>query len=228
MTGLIFGAPTAPTLELLGSDQRIAVNRTYYVGLNYQDHAKEMGASAPQTRPSFFTKPIDTLLPVPDGEDGRLPYPPATADLQHEIELVVVIGREGQDIAEDEADSHIFGYGLGLDMTRRDLQRDGRFPVAKVFDHASPISPIIPRAQVSRPDGLALELRVNGEVRQSGATDQLIWSIPKLIAALSTLYRLHPGDVLFTGTPAGTASVERGDRLDGRLDNLLTLSLIIA
>jgi len=227
MNELVFGPSPAPTLQWLGSDQRIAVRRTYYVGLNYPAHAREMGKQAEAAYPSFFTKPSDTLLPVALGESGQVPYPPATADLQHEIELVVVIGKAGQDIATQQAHEHIFGYALGLDLTRRDLQREGRFPVAKVFDHASPISAVVHRDHIPELDTLNIGLWVNDQPRQAGHLSELTWGVPQLIAHLSGLYRLHPGDLIFTGTPAGTSTLLPGDHLHGRLGNRLSLDVTI-
>ena len=183
-----------------------------------------MGGNPDREPPFFFGKPADALLTG----GGDLPYPPATRDLHHELELVVALGRGGSDIPADEARACVWGAAVGLDMTRRDLQADAKtagrpWDMAKGFDHSAPISDVA-RLDPSHPlDGGRLTLEVNGAVRQSGDLADMIWSVPEIVAALSSLVRLAPGDLVFTGTPAGVGAVKRGDRLEGRIDGLPTL-----
>lgn len=197
------------------------VRRVFCVGRNYAAHVREMGGDPEREAPFFFTKPADAL--VIQGAD--MPYPPATADLHHEMELVVAIGTGGADIAEGDALQHIWGYAAGLDMTRRDLQADAKkagrpWDMGKGFDHSAPIGDIMPADGV-RPG--RIELRVNGAVRQEANVSAMIWSVPEVIAALSRLVRLAPGDLVFTGTPEGVAAVVRGDVLEGMVDGVGTV-----
>ncbi len=194
------------------------VRRIYCVGRNYAEHAREMGHDPDREPPFFFTKPADALLT--DGAD--MPYPPMTADLHHEMELVVALKSAGADIPEAEAMRHVWGYAAGLDMTRRDVQdaaKQARRPwdMAKGFDHSAPIGAMVPAAGVTPG---RIELRVNGAVRQSSDVGKLIWSIPETIAYLSRLVRLEAGDLIFTGTPEGVAAVGRGDLLEGMIDGV--------
>ena len=197
------------------------VRRVFCVGRNYAAHVREMGGDPEREAPFFFTKPADAL--VIRGAD--MPYPPATADLHHEMELVVAIGTGGADIAEVDALQHVWGYAAGLDMTRRDLQAEAKkagrpWDMGKGFDHSAPIGDIMPADGV-RPG--RIELRVNGAVRQDADVSAMIWSVPEVIAALSRLVRLAPGDLVFTGTPEGVAAVVRGDVLEGMVDGVGTV-----
>lgn len=194
------------------------VRRIFCVGRNYAEHAREMGHDPNAEPPFFFTKPADAL--VTGGADT--PYPPATADLHHEIELVVAIGREGADIPAHGVRDHIFGYAAGIDLTRRDLQAEAKklarpWDMAKGFDFSAPISAIVPAAKIGHPASGALTLLVNGEARQTGDIGKMIWGIPDLVANLSALVTLKQGDLVFTGTPAGVSAVTRGDRLEGEI-----------
>ncbi len=214
----VLDAPPVYSLAVAGSTARFPVNRIFCVGRNYAAHAREMGGDPSREPPFFFTKPADALLTM--GAD--LPYPPATSDVHHEMELVVAIGQGGAEIAEDAALAHVWGYAAGLDMTRRDLQaqakKDSRpWDMAKGFDHSAPIGALRPVAASGHPGQGAITLRVNGEQRQSGDLSHMIWSVPETIAYLSRLVRLAPGDLIFTGTPDGVASVRRGDVLDGEI-----------
>lgn len=201
------------------------VRRIFCVGRNYAEHAREMGHDPSREAPFFFAKPADAL--VTGGADT--PYPPATADLHFELELVVAIGTGGADIAEAEAAAHVWGHAVGLDMTRRDLQGEAKtagrpWDMAKGFDLSAPIGDLVP-VSVSGPMASgALVLEVNGTVRQASDVGRMIWSVPETIAALSRLVRLQPGDLIFTGTPEGVGAVVRGDRLDGRIDGLPSLT----
>ncbi len=219
-----FEPPVCPALPVVGSSQSFPVHRIYCVGRNYADHAVEMGGSGREP-PFFFSKPADALLPVSQGQTGQMPYPPRTADLHYEVELVVALGRGGAQIPVAEAYRHIFGYAVGLDMTRRDLQaaakKEGKpWDVAKGFDHSAPVTPIRPIAQTGQMLAGHIGLHVNGEWRQSGDLSQMIWAVAEIMAELSTLYELQPGDLIFTGTPAGVGPVQRGDIMTAKIDKL--------
>jgi len=216
----------------MGRPERLAVHRIYCVGRNYAEHAQEMGFSGREP-PFFFMKPADAIVAVDTGETGLLPYPSLTANLHHEAELVVAIGKGGKDIAAADAAQHIFGYAVGLDMTRRDLQgemkKQGRpWCIGKGFDHSAPIGAITPAAQAGDVHHAAIWLQVNGAERQRSNTAQLIWSIAETIEHLSAAWQLQPGDLVFTGTPAGVAAVVRGDVLQAGVDGLETLRLCVS
>jgi fumarylpyruvate hydrolase len=200
------------------------VRRVFCVGRNYAGHTREMGGDPDREPPFFFAKPADALLT--GGAD--MPYPPATKDLHHEMELAVAIGRGGADIAEADALAHVWGYASGLDMTRRDLQgaakKEGKpWDMGKGFDHSAPIGELVPAARIGHPDHGTLELRVNGAVRQTTDLSKMIWNVPETIAYLSRLVRLAPGDLIFTGTPEGVAAVVRGDVLEGSVAGVGTV-----
>ena len=215
--------PPDPVTIPTSSGGRFPVRRIFCVGRNYAEHAREMGHDPEREAPFFFTKPADALLT--DGAD--MPYPPATAELHHEMELVVAIGAA----ASDAGPAQVWGYAAGLDMTRRDMQAEAKkagrpWDMAKGFDHSAPIGVLVPAAGVDPGTGL-IELRVNGVVRQSSDLAALIWTIPEIIAALSELVRLAPGDLIFTGTPAGVAACVRGDRLEGTIAGVGTVQTTI-
>lgn len=215
MSALVVPAPALVTVPVAGGGL-FPVRRIFCVGRNYAEHVREMGGDPTREEPFFFTKPADAV--VTGGADT--PYPPATQDLHHEMELVVAIGAGGRDIDEAEALAHVFGYAAGLDMTRRDLQgaakKAGRpWDMAKGFDHSAPIGEIAPAVSIGHPAAGLIELRVNGVVRQSSDLAKMIWSIPETIAYLSRLVTLAPGDLIFTGTPEGVAATVRGDVLEG-------------
>lgn len=220
MLNYVIPAPPITAVPVAGGGS-FPVRRVFCVGRNYAAHVREMGGDPEREAPFFFTKPADAL--VIQGAD--MPYPPATADLHHEMELIVAIGTGGADIAEVDALQHIWGYAAGLDMTRRDLQADAKkagrpWDMGKGFDHSAPIGDIMPADGV-RPG--RIELRVNGAVRQEANVSAMIWSVPEVIAALSRLVRLAPGDLVFTGTPEGVAAVVRGDVLEGMVDGVGTV-----
>lgn len=197
------------------------VRRIYCVGRNYAEHAREMGHDPNAEPPFFFSKPADAL--VTGG--AAMPYPPATSDLHHEIELVVAIGQDGANIDPAHALDHVFGYATGIDMTRRDLQAAAKkaarpWTMAKGFDHSAPISDIVPASRIGHPAKGRIALTVNGEVRQQGDTAEMIWDVPHVLAYLSGLVALKAGDLIFTGTPAGVGAVVRGDRLEGTIDGI--------
>ena len=219
-TRFVIPAPPVVALPVVGEAGLFPVRRVYCVGRNYAEHAREMGHDPDREEPFFFTKPADALA-----TDGRFPYPPATKDVHHEIELVVALGKGGRDIPVDKALDCVWGYAVGLDMTRRDLQavakKAGRpWEVAKAFDASAPISPLVPAAKAGHLTSGAIWLDVNGERRQTGDLGQLIWKIDETISYLSGLFELAPGDLIFTGTPAGVAAVQRGDRLHGHVDGV--------
>ncbi|MDN5781586.1 MAG: fumarylacetoacetate hydrolase family protein [Luteimonas sp.] len=211
------------------------VHRIYCVGRNFADHAREMGAAAPVSKaergqPVFFLKPADAIV-----TGGEAAYPPGTADLQHEIELVVALGRDAPPgvLDRDAAQALVFGYGLGLDLTRRDLQSAAKakslpWDVGKAFDQSAPVSELLPADAVGELAPRTLSLTVNGTLRQQSRLDQLIWDVPDVLSALSTLYALRAGDLVFMGTPAGVGPLQPGDACAGRLDDLLELHCRIA
>ncbi len=220
----VIPAPVQASVPVLGSADRFPVHRIYCVGRNYAEHAKEMGFTGREP-PFFFMKPADAVLPVNTGETGSMPYPSLTKDLHHEIELVVAIGKGGRNIAAADARQHIWGYAVGLDMTRRDLQgemkKQGRpWCIGKGFDAGAPIGPITPAAQAGDVEHAAIWLQVNGADRQRSTVDQLIWNIAETIEHLSAAWELQPGDLIFTGTPEGVGAVVRGDVLEGGIDGL--------
>jgi fumarylpyruvate hydrolase len=213
--------PVVATVPVQGTDAEFPVARIFCVGRNYADHAIEMGHDPDREPPFFFMKPGDSVVPT----DSTLPFPSVTQDLHHEIELVVALGRGGADIGSHDALSHVYGYAVGLDMTRRDLQAQAKkagrpWDMAKGFDRSAPMSPIRPAAEIGHPEKGSIWLRVNGEPRQAGDLDQQIWKVPETIAYLSTLVELRPGDMVMTGTPAGVGRVEPGDRLEGHIDGV--------
>jgi len=221
--------PPVSSLAVEGSDARFPVHRIYCVGRNYAEHAREMGGDPDREPPFFFAKPADSL--VADGAD--FPYPPQTHDVHHEMELVVAIGTGGANITAAGALDHVFGYAAGLDMTRRDLQAAAKklgrpWDTAKGFDHAAPCGRIMPAARIGHPATGAIWLKVNGELRQNSDLSQLIWKVPEVIASLSTLFTLVPGDLIYTGTPAGVAAVKRGDVLEGGVDGVGTIATKVA
>jgi len=223
-------APAPPvSVPVVGTQAQFAVHRIYCVGRNYAEHAKEMGHSGREP-PFFFMKPADAVLVATPGQVQALPYPSLTHNLHHEIELVVAIGTGGQNIPVAQAEQHIFGYAVGLDMTRRDLQNDmkaqGRpWCIGKGFDHSAPIGPITPKAAAGDMAHAAISLQVNGQQRQHSTLDQLIWNIAETIAQLSCAWALKPGDLIYTGTPAGVGAVVRGDTLRGSIDGLVEIEL---
>lgn len=227
----VFPPNATATVPVTGTTQRFPVHRIYCVGRNYVEHAKEMGGTG-REEPFFFMKPADAVLPVAAGATGEMPYPPMTGDLHHEIELVVAIGKGGRNIDPANAEAHVWGYAVGLDMTRRDLQGEAKklgrpWSTAKGFDHSAPIGPIHPVAKLDLKPDAAISLNVNGESRQRSDIGKLIWSVAETIAHLSRYFALQPGDLIFTGTPAGVAAVKQGDLLEGEIDGLGALRVKI-
>ncbi len=218
------GASSVPSLPIKGSDERFAIRRIYCVGRNYADHVREMGGDPTRDAPFFFAKPADAV--VENG--GDVPYPPRTADLQHEVELVVAIGRGGSNIPASSALDCVAGYAVGNDLTRRDLQAQQRsrgqpWEISKAFDHSAPITALHPVSLVGHPQSARIWLEVNGTVRQEAVLAQMSWSVPEIIAELSTYFRLEAGDLVFTGTPAGVSPLKAGDRIRAGIDGFDTL-----
>jgi len=227
----VFSPAPVASVPVVGCGDRFPVHRIYCVGRNYEEHAREMGFTGREP-PFFFLKPADAIVAVNAGETGLLPYPSLTANLHHEIELVVAIGKGGKNILAADALQHIYGYAVGLDMTRRDLQNDmkkqGRpWCIAKGFDASAPIGPITPAAQAGDIAHAAIWLQVNGAERQRSNLSQLIWNIGEIIEHLSAAWELAPGDLIYTGTPEGVGAVVRGDTLEGGVDGLPTLRLSV-
>jgi fumarylpyruvate hydrolase len=215
----------------MGRAEQFPVHRIYCVGRNYEEHAKEMGGPGREA-PFFFMKPADALLYAAPGSTAQMPYPTLTANLHHEIELVVAIGIGGRNITAAQAPHHIFGYAVGLDMTRRDLQNDmkkaGRpWCIGKGFDHSAPIGQITPAAELASVADAAITLRVNGAMRQSSTISQLIWNIAETIEQLSMAWELQPGDLIFTGTPAGVGAVAAGDEMQGDITGLSGIRVVV-
>lgn len=212
------------SVPVVGQSARFPVHRIYCVGRNYEEHAKEMGFTGREP-PFFFMKPADSVLVVNAGETGDMPYPSLTQNLHHEIELVVAIGKGGKKIQAADALRHIYGYAVGLDMTRRDLQNEmkkqGRpWCIGKGFDHSAPIGPITPVDQAGDVAHAEIFVHVNGQDRQRSNTSQLIWNIAETIEHLSAAWELQAGDLIFTGTPEGVAAVAPGDTLVGGVAGL--------
>jgi fumarylpyruvate hydrolase len=216
----LFEPQPIPVLPVRGSDRLFPVHRIYCVGRNYAEHAIEMGHDPNREAPFFFQKNPDTLV-----VNGEFPYPDKSSDVHHEFELVVALGKGGKDIPAERALDCVFGYAVGLDMTRRDLQGEAKklgrpWEVGKAFEFAAPCSEIVPAAAIGHPAAGAVWLKVNGALRQKGDLTQLIWKVPEVIAYLSGLFALKSGDLIYSGTPAGVAAVKRGDRLHGGVEGV--------
>jgi fumarylpyruvate hydrolase len=226
-----FAPHATVSLPVMGRAEQFPVHRIYCVGRNYEEHAKEMGGPGREA-PFFFMKPADALLYAAPGSTAQMPYPTLTANLHHEIELVVAIGIGGRNITAAQAPHHIFGYAVGLDMTRRDLQNDmkkaGRpWCIGKGFDHSAPIGQITPATELASIADAAITLRVNGAMRQSSTISQLIWNIAETIEQLSMAWELQPGDLIFTGTPAGVGAVAAGDEMQGDITGLSGIRVVV-
>ncbi len=229
MTDYVFAAPHQPAVKVEGDDRLFPVRRIFCVGRNYADHAREMGADPTRELPFFFCKPADAV--VADG--STIPYPPQTQDLQHEIELVVAIAKGGSNIAREDALNHVFGYGVGIDLTRRDLQQEAKdkkrpWDWGKGFDQSAPISALRKASEIGHPSAGRIHIAVNGVVKQEGDLSQLIWPVADVIAFISQSMRLEAGDLIYTGTPAGVGAVAPGDVLTGAVAGVASLTVSIA
>lgn len=223
-----FPLPAAASVPIADTDTRFPVRRIYCVGRNYAEHAREMGFDPEREPPFFFTKPADAIVP----SGATIAYALGTDNLHHEIELVVALGGGGVHIGRDAALGHVFGYAVGIDMTRRDLQLAARdkgrpWDVGKAFDESAPISPIRRASEIGHPESGAIRLSVNGVERQSSDLKQLLWPVADLIVELSRLFELRPGDLIYTGTPAGVGPVRPGDELHGQIERVGEISIRI-
>lgn len=217
----VFAPLEPPAVAIVGRNERFPVHRIYCVGRNYAAHAREMGVNPEREPPFFFSKPATAIVP----NHAVVPYPSRTRNFHHEIELVVALGQGGRDIAVDVALDHVFGYAVGNDLTRRDLQSHAKdkgqpWDISKGFDHSAVITAIKPGARAVDLKAARIWLTVNGKLRQQGHLGELIWTVPEIIAELSTLFELRPGDLIYTGTPAGVGALEKGDVLKGSIDGL--------
>ena len=228
MTEFAFPPPATPSAAISGSTQRFPIHRIYCVGRNYAEHVREMGGDTEREPPVFFTKPPDAAT----ANDAAIPYPARTSNLHHEIELVIAIGRGGRDIQKDRALEHVFGYAVGNDLTRRDLQTESKkkglpWDTSKAFDCSAPLAAIRPASRGHVSKG-RIWLAVNGQLRQDSDIAELIWTVPEVIAELSTLFELKPGDLIFSGTPSGVGALKPGDRVEGGIEGLEDLRNTIA
>ena len=210
-----------PSLPVAGSDARFPVGRIYCVGRNYAEHAREMGHDPDREPPFFFMKAANSVVQ----SGSTISYPVGTKDVHHEIEMVVALGKGGKNIPVDKALDHVWGYGVGLDMTRRDIQGEAKkmgrpWEMGKSFDESAPISEIKPASSIGHPSKGAIWVKVNGQVKQQGDLAMQIWSVPEQIAYLSNLITLQPGDLIFSGTPAGVGPIKAGDKLEGHVDGV--------
>lgn len=224
MTDYVIAPPAPAALPVLGSGARFPVRRVYCIGRNYAAHAVEMGHDPNREPPFFFQKNPDNLDP-----SGEFPYPGQSADVHHEVELAVALGRGGSDIPPERAMDHVWGYAVALDMTRRDVQDEAKrlkrpWDTSKAFERSAPIGPLVPASGFDPSRG-AISVAVNGGIRQQGDLDQMIWKVPEMIAFLSTWFTLAPGDVILSGTPSGVSPVERGDRMEARIAGLPPLDV---
>ena len=221
----VFPPPPRPSLPVRGTGKLFPVHRIYCVGRNYAEHAIEMGHDPDREPPFFFQKNPDNLV-----TDGGFPYPDKTSDVHYEFEMVVALAKGGRDIAVERALDHVYGYAAGLDMTRRDLQAEAKklgrpWDVGKAFEHSAPCSEIVPASAIGHPGKGAVRLTVNGAVKQQGDLAQMIWKVPEMISILSGLFELKPGDLIFSGTPAGVGPVKRGDVLEGQVEGVAGLKV---
>ena len=227
----VFSPPPIVSVPVIGSTDRYAVHRVYCVGRNYEEHAREMGFTGREP-PFFFLKPADAVVAVETGTTGQIPYPSLTNNLHHEIELVVAMGTGGKNIQAKDAHKHIFGYAVGLDMTRRDLQGEMKIAgrpwcIGKAFDHSAPIGPITPAALAGDVNNAELYVQVGGKDRQRSNVAKLIWNVAETIEHLSAAWELMPGDLIYTGTPEGVAAVIKGDIMVGGVAGLGELRVAV-
>ena len=221
------------TLPVMGSDAVFPVRRIYCIGRNYAAHAREMGGDPNREAPFFFQKASDAVQACPADTTIQHPYPPMTSNYHHEVEMVVALKSGGRDILESDALSHVFGYAVGLDMTRRDLQDEAKtlkrpWEVGKSADYSAPVGPLHPVSSVGHPSRGKISVSVNGESRQSSDLSDMIWSVPEQIAILSRYFELKAGDIIFTGTPEGVGKVERGQTMRAYIEGLGAISLQVA
>jgi len=222
----VFPLWNIPAVPVAGRNDQFPVRHVYCVGRNYAEHAREMGHDPEREPPFFFMKPADAIV----GNGATIPYPQVTKDLHHEIEMVVAIGKDGANIAVEKALDHVFGYGVGLDMTRRDIQGEAKkmgrpWEMGKAFDNSAPCTALKTVAMAGHPAKGAIWLKVNGAVKQKGDLSEMIWNVPEMIAYLSKLITLRAGDIIMSGTPAGVGPVKAGDKLEGHVDGVGDLTV---
>lgn len=227
MSEFVIAPPPVPAIPVAGSDARFPVRRVYCIGRNYAAHAVEMGHDPNKEAPFFFQKNPDNL-----DSSGRFPYPVKSSDVHHEVEMVVALKSGGKNIPLNEALGHVYGYGVGLDMTRRDLQgiakEMGRpWEIGKAFEHSAPVGPIVPAEKTGHLDHGAVTLDVNGALKQEGDLNQMIWKVPEMISYLSEYFELAAGDIIMSGTPSGVGPVVKGDRLEARIEGLEPLVVTV-
>ncbi|HEY0491578.1 MAG TPA: fumarylacetoacetate hydrolase family protein [Telluria sp.] len=229
MTDYVLPPPVTPSIGVAGSSARFPIRRVFCVGRNYAAHAREMGNDPTREEPFFFMKPADAVVPA----EGVVPFPSATNDMHHEVEMVVALAGGGTDIAPGDALGLVWGYGVGLDLTRRDIQavaKDMRRPwdFAKGFDASAPCSALHPAGEVGHPHDARIWLEVNGALTQDGTLQEMIWPVPDIIAHISRFVALAPGDLIFTGTPAGVGPLQPGDRVKGAVDGVASFEFSLA
>jgi fumarylpyruvate hydrolase len=228
MSEFLFPPPAPSSIAIAGEARRFPVRRIFCVGQNYAAHAREMGKDPSREEPCFFTKPADAVV----DSGATLPYPPRTSDLHHEIELVAALARGGADIAKEAALEHVLGYAAGIDLTRRDLQSEARkagrpWDLSKGFDHSAPLGAIASAARIGHPRAGRIRLAVNGALRQDADLSEMIWSVAEIIAILSQFVRLEPGDLIFTGTPAGVGPIVPGDHVAGEIEGVGAVEIAV-
>ncbi len=228
MTAYVIAPPDVASLAVAGTSSRFPVRRIFCVGRNSAAHAREMGRDPDREPPFFFMKPADAVM----DNGAAIPYPPETRNFHYEIELVVALSRGGADIAPEHALEHVFGYGVGIDLTRRDLQLAARdlgrpWDWGKGFDHSAPIAPLLPLALSGHPASGRIWLAVNGVIKQDADLAELIWNVPEVIATVSRSMRLAPGDIIMTGTPAGVGPIQRGDHVTGGIDGIGEINISV-
>ncbi len=227
MTDFVIETPPVVALPVAGSAARFPVRRVYCIGRNYAAHAVEMGGDPDREPPFFFQKNPDNLDP-----SGEFPYPPHSSDVHHEVEMAVALKSGGTNVSLERALDHVFGYGVSIDMTRRDRQgqakKAGRpWEIGKAFERSAPVGPIHPVAEIGHPDHGRIELKVNGETRQEGDLNQMIWKVPEMVSHLSEYFELAPGDIILSGTPAGVGPVVKGDRIEASIEGLGSISVAV-
>lgn len=229
MTDFVFPPPAPASVAVDGTSERFPVRRIICVGRNYAAHAREFGNDPDREPPFFFLKPADCVV----DSGAVIPYPGLTANLHHEVELVVALGRGGSDIPDARALEHVFGYAAGIDLTRRDLQDEAKnlrrpWDWSKGFDRSAPCGPILPVARAGHPTRGRIRLSVGGTVRQDADLSEMIWSVPEIVAYASAAMLLCPGDLIFTGTPAGVGPIIRGDRVIGEIEGVGRIDISVA
>ncbi len=227
MTDFVIETPAVVALPVAGSAARFPVRRVYCIGRNYAAHAVEMGGDPDREPPFFFQKNPDNL-----DLSGEFPYPPHSSDVHHEVEMAVALKSGGTNIQLERALDHVFGYGVSIDMTRRDRQGEAKkagrpWEIGKAFEHSAPVGPIHPVAEIGHPDHGRIELKVNGETRQEGDLNQMIWKVPEMVSHLSEYFELAPGDIILSGTPAGVGPVVKGDRIEASIEGLGSISVAV-